>query len=114
LRKALAAFGYLALYVPFGIYFTKDGLPDPYATWLGLAIVAGSGIVGYIVASWWAVLLPLAPWVTALVLIAVSPEGEGSDVGRTGAAFLWSGVFAFLTVLVVIGVASRTRQTTRI
>jgi hypothetical protein len=81
-QAALVSFGYLALFVPFAIYFTKGGLPDPYGTWLGLAILAGSGIVGYVVASWWAVLLPLAPWLTALILILVSPASVSTDAAE--------------------------------
>ena len=97
------------MFVPFGIYFTKDGLPDPYATVLGIALLVGSVAIGYIVGSWWALILVIPPWVTALILIALSPEEEFYEVDATGSAALWSIVFAFLASLVAGGVLTAKR-----
>jgi hypothetical protein len=106
--RILASMAYLALFVPFAVFFTGDGLPQPYATILGALILCGSWAVGYIAQSLWAALLPVIPWVTALVLIFVTPE-EG-DVGRAGAAILWSILFLFLVVLVIAGSVSGRRR----
>jgi hypothetical protein len=105
---AIAASIYLALFAPFGVFFVGDGLPQPYATILGALILYGSWAVGRVVANFWAALLPLIPWVTAVALIYFAPE-EG-EVGRAGAAILWSVVFVFLTGLVVAGVLSGRRR----
>jgi len=93
---------YLGLFVPFGIFFTGDGLPQPYAKVFGVLILLGSWLIGRLVASFWAPLLPLLPWATAVILIYATPEG--GEESRAGAAILWSFVFALLTALVIVGV----------
>jgi hypothetical protein len=72
------------------------------------ALVAAILYLALFVPSWWAILLPLVPWITALILILISPEGV--EVGHRGAAILWSFVFAFLTSLVAAGIFSARRQ----
>jgi hypothetical protein len=108
MQRLIASAIYLALFVPFGVFFAGDGLPQPYATILGALILYGSWAVGRFTANLWAALLPLIPWVTALALISFGPE-EG-EVGRVGAAVLWSVVFVFLTSLVVAGALSARRD----
>jgi len=80
MQSLVAPESYLALFVPFGVFFAADGLPQPYATILGALILYGSWAVGRVVANLWAALLPLIPWATAVALIYFAPE-EG-EVGR--------------------------------
>jgi hypothetical protein len=107
---ALAALVYLALFVPFGIFFTSDeGLPQPYFTILGTGILAGSWAVGRFVGAFWAVLLPVVPWSTAILLISITPEEDLGEVTRQGSMILWSFVFLLLTGLVFAGILSARR-----
>jgi hypothetical protein len=102
--KALESAIYLLLFVPPGVFFTGEGLPSPYFTIVGGLILAASWAVGWVVRALWALLLPLIPWTTALILIALAPADDFGEVTRRGLMILWSVVFLFLTFLVLAGV----------
>jgi hypothetical protein len=106
-RELAASAAYLALFVPPGVFFAGDGLPQPWFTIVGTLIMGGSVAVGWVVAKAWAVALPLAPWVAALVVIAVADDEDFGEVTRRGSMILWSVVFAFLIVLVAAGILAR-------
>jgi hypothetical protein len=106
-RDALAAVAYLGLFVPPGVFFAGDGLPQPWFTIVATLIVGGSWLIGWLIARAWAVALPLAPWIAALVVIAVADDEDFGEVTRTGSMILWSVVFGFLTALVAGGVVAR-------
>jgi hypothetical protein len=106
-RASLASVLYLLLFVPFGVGFAGDGLGEPYATVLGGLILVSSPIVGYVLGSPWALVLPAMPWTAALVLIVLAPESDFVEVSRSGSMFLWSFVFAFISALVLAGVVVR-------
>jgi hypothetical protein len=106
-RALLASVLYLLPFVPFGVGFAGDGLREPYATVLGSLILVSSPIVGYVLGSPWALVLPAMPWTAALVLIVLAPESDFVEVSRSGSMFLWSFVFAFVSALVLVGVVVR-------
>jgi hypothetical protein len=105
-RRFAAPLVYLALFVPYAVFFPGDGLPGPYWWILGAAILIASPLVGYVVGAPGAMLLPVVPLLLAVVLIYATPE-EG-EVGRAGASVLYSFLFAVLVLLVGLGVAVRT------
>ena len=109
-RKALASAIYLLLFVPPGVFFTGEGLPAPYFTIVGALTLVASWAVGWVVGAPWALLLPLIPWTTALILIALAPAEDFGEVTRRGSMVLWSVVFLFLTFLVLAGVLMAGRR----
>ena len=110
--KIFASIVYLVLFVPFGVGFAGNGFSGPYSTVLGTLILVCSPVVGLTVGRW-ALVLPLLPWTTALVLIALAPETDFVEVSRGGSMVLWSLVFAFIAGLVLAGVIARNRGTQR-
>jgi hypothetical protein len=104
-RAAGVSLAYLALFVPFAIFFAGEGLPTPYSAVLGPLIVLASPLLGLLVGRPAAMLVPAVPWFVAVLLVwATAGEGE---VGRGGVTILYTLLFAALTLLVGLGVAAR-------
>lgn len=102
-RQLLGAAVYLAL-MTLWVYGVADGVDTYWSAWLLLLVAFVQFGVGFVVRSWWALLLPV------LVVVISVPAGQPDSTPGEEAFPLWVGLgFAALLAvpLVAVGLATR-------